>query len=153
MNNPASLTRELVKLIKKEKLANDILEREFKESVELNEEVINWNKMLAQGNKNMQSKLKAYRAQIIIMEDKLKDYERHFAPIRKCRSERELVCKYTNFIDENPKKTYVELLAREVAEIDILDACKHSEKALSCHNVYFQEEDEHQELISEIVEF
>jgi|JI6StandDraft_1071083.scaffolds.fasta_scaffold11256_8 hypothetical protein len=32
-NNPASITRELVKLIKKEKLANDILEREFKESV------------------------------------------------------------------------------------------------------------------------
>jgi hypothetical protein len=31
---------------------------------------------VSQGNKNLQVHLKAYRAKIIIMEDKLKDYER-----------------------------------------------------------------------------
>ena len=110
--------------------------------------------MLALGNKNLQQRLKAHRAKIIVMEDKLKDYEKHFAPLRKCRSERELVCKYTNFIDENPKKTYVEMLAKEAAEINISDATRHcTSKALSCHNTYFPEENEHQEMISEIIEF
>lgn len=122
--------------------------------MEVNEEVISWNKVLIQGNKNLQARLKAHRAKIIVMEDKLKDYERHFAPLRKCRSERELVCKYTNFIDENPKKTYVETLAREVAELDLSEVYRHpSTKALSCHNSYFQEEDDHEQFAGDIEEF
>lgn len=60
----------------------------------------------------MQARLKELRAKIIVMEEKLKQYEKHFAPIKKNKSEKQLSCKYINFIDENPRKVYVDLLAK-----------------------------------------
>jgi hypothetical protein len=69
-------------------------------------------------------------------------------------SEKELTCKYTNFIDENPKKMYVEQLAREISNIDLSDVRRQTtEKAYSAHNVYGKVENDHEEMMSEIVEF
>ena len=89
------------------------------------------------------------------MEEKLKQYEKHFAPIRRNKSEKQLTCKYINFIDENPRKVYVDMLAREVAEIQLMDARPNKiQKAYSAHNIYFQDEDdEREEILSEIIEF
>lgn len=98
--------------------------------------------MLSQGNKNMQTRLKEMRAKIIIMEEKLKEYERHFVRMRRCRSDRELVCRYTNFIDENPRKTYIETLKKEVDGIDVYDVQPNiAEKAYSTHNTYGKDDE------------
>lgn len=89
------------------------------------------------------------------MEEKLKQYEKHFAPIRRNKSEKQLTCKYINFIDENPRKVYIDMLAREVGEINLMDVRPGVlMKAASTQNIYFKDEDEEkEEIISEIIEF
>jgi hypothetical protein len=49
---------------------------------------------------------------------------------------------------------YVEQLAREISNIDLSDVRRQTtEKAYSAHNVYGKVENDHEEMMSEIVEF
>lgn len=49
-SDPSVNSKNMLNLIKKQKLINDTFEREFKELVEYNEDVINYNLMLANSN-------------------------------------------------------------------------------------------------------
>ena len=90
----------MVSLIKRQKLINDTLEREFKELVEHNEDIINYNLMLAQSNQSKEAQLKRVKAKISVLERAVKDHEIHFnKTLRRCRSSSDLVYEHLDLIE------------------------------------------------------
>ena len=107
-------------LIKKQRLINDALEREFKEIVEFNEETINYNLILTRSNQTKESDLKKTKGKIAAMESVIRDHEKHFNKnIRKSTSQQKLAYEYLDLIEEQPFHSFLQLLKEEVDVIDV----------------------------------